>query len=209
MRPPSSTCRCSASGCGRWARPWRSRSSSTCRGRRRPPGRRPATRSCRAYRDQGRPVHLVLLPAGRPATGPTPAAVIDRPELADDQRFADASQPQRERTRGGRTAHEAIATRTAAEWRDRLADFTGQWTVVQDTLEAAADPQTLANGYIADCQTAEGVPFQLAAAPVQYDEEPAQPQRAPEFNEHGDEILADIGLDMDAIVDLKVRGVVA
>ena len=34
-------------------------------------------------------------------------------------------------------------------------------------------------------------------------------RRAPEFNEHGDEILQSIGLDMDAIVDLKVRGVVA
>ena len=33
--------------------------------------------------------------------------------------------------------------------------------------------------------------------------------RAPEFNEHGDSILADIGLDMDAILDLKIRGVVA
>jgi hypothetical protein len=35
------------------------------------------------------------------------------------------------------------------------------------------------------------------------------PKRAPEFNEHGDEILESIGLDMDAIIDLKVRGVVA
>ncbi len=35
------------------------------------------------------------------------------------------------------------------------------------------------------------------------------PTRAPEFNEHGDSILADIGLDEDAIIDLKIRGVVA
>ena len=53
------------------------------------------------------------------------------------------------------------------------------------------------------------MPFQLVAAPVQFDEEPATPGRAPEFNEHGDDILAELGLDWDTIVDLKVRGVVA
>ena len=44
---------------------------------------------------------------------------------------------------------------------------------------------------------------------MQFDEEPPVPKRAPEFNEHGDAILADLGLDWDTIVDLKVRGVVA
>jgi hypothetical protein len=44
---------------------------------------------------------------------------------------------------------------------------------------------------------------------VQYDEQPAKPERAPEFNEQGDEILVELGLDWDTIVDLKVRGVVA
>ncbi len=44
-----------------------------------------------------------------------------------------------------------------AEWRERLDDFAGQWTVVQDTLEAAVDPQTVANGYIQDCETADGI----------------------------------------------------
>ena len=47
-------------------------------------------------------------------------------------------------------------------------------------------PQTVANGYVQDCETAAGTPFQLVAAPVQFDEEPAAPARAPEFNEHGD-----------------------
>jgi crotonobetainyl-CoA:carnitine CoA-transferase CaiB-like acyl-CoA transferase len=80
---------------------------------------------------------------------------------------------------------------------------------VQNTLEAAADPQTVANGYVGDCATADGTAFQLVCAPMQYDGRPAAPKRAPEFNEHGDTILEGIGLDWDTIVDLKVRGVVA
>jgi hypothetical protein len=42
----------------------------------------------------------------------------------------------------------------------------------------------------------------------------AAPRRHPvltpgEFNEHGEAILENLGLDWDTIVDLKVRGVVA
>jgi hypothetical protein len=44
---------------------------------------------------------------------------------------------------------------------------------------------------------------------VQFGADLPSTSRAPEFNEHGDEILASIGLDDEAIIDLKVRGVVA
>jgi hypothetical protein len=60
-----------------------------------------------------------------------------------------------------------------------------------------------------DCYTASGSAFRLASAPVQFDEEPPTPGRAPEFNEHCDAILEDIGMDWDALVDLKVRGIIA
>ena len=45
-------------------------------------------------------------------------------------------------------ADDAFAERTLAEWREALADFSGQWTVVQNTIEVADDPQTVANGYV-------------------------------------------------------------
>jgi crotonobetainyl-CoA:carnitine CoA-transferase CaiB-like acyl-CoA transferase len=135
--------------------------------------------------------------------------VIGRPELATDERFGDAASLQKNAGPAGDLLAAAFAERTAGEWRERLAGFSGQWAMVQDTLEAAADPQSVANGYVADCATSAGTPFKLVAAPVQYDEQAARPARAPEFNEHGDAILADLGLDWDAIVELKARGVVA
>jgi len=135
--------------------------------------------------------------------------VIERPELKDDPRFADQASLVKNAPQGIEILVEVFASATLAEWRERLGAFEGQWCVVQDTLEAAEDPQTLANGYLQDCQTASGTPFRLVAAPVQYDEQPAKPARAPEFNEHGDAILGDLGLDWDTIIDLKARGVVA
>ncbi len=135
--------------------------------------------------------------------------MIDRPELATDERFADAEAIKQNVAVAMELLRDTFAERTADEWRERFADFSGQWTMVQDTLEAASDPQTVANGYVQDCETADGVPFKLAAAPVEYDGQPATPKRAPGFNEHGDAILGELGLDWDTIVDLKVRGVVA
>ena len=134
--------------------------------------------------------------------------VIERPELASDGRFADHDSLLAHSGEAREILRAAFAERTLHEWREQLGDFVGQWTVVQDTVECAADPQTVANGYVQDCRTAAGVPFRLAAAPVQFDEEAAVPGRAPEFNEHGDAILSDLGFDWDAIVDLKVRGIV-
>jgi crotonobetainyl-CoA:carnitine CoA-transferase CaiB-like acyl-CoA transferase len=135
--------------------------------------------------------------------------IIGRPELATDPKFADHAALLENSPEAIEILETVFAQHTLAEWRERLADFTGQWAIAQDTLEAAADPQSVANGYIQDCITAGGVPFKMVAAPVQYDEQPAVPKRAPEFNEHGDQILADLGLDWDSVVDLKVRGVVA
>jgi len=151
-------------------------------------------------------VSLCCLQAGK--YWPPLCEIIGRPELAHDPRFADHASLLDNTTEVQAILRTVFAEYTVAEWREKLADFTGQWCVVQDTLEAAVDPQTLANGYVQDCETATGVPFQLVAAPVQFGGEPAPARRAPEFNEHGDAVLEELGIDWDTIVDLKVRSVV-
>jgi crotonobetainyl-CoA:carnitine CoA-transferase CaiB-like acyl-CoA transferase len=134
---------------------------------------------------------------------------VGRPELATDERFADPLSLMANTQEAAAILTEVFAGATLEEWRERLESFPGQWAVVQNTLEAVEDAQTVANGYLQPCQTATGTPFKLVAAPVQFDDEPAQPGRAPELNEHGDDILSELGLDWDTVVDLKVRGVVA
>jgi len=156
---------------------------------------------------EGRVLAFTCLQAGK--YWPGICEVIGRPELGSDARFADHASLMANSIEASEILTDAFAERTLAEWRERLADFAGQWTVVQNTLEAAADPQSVANGYVLPCVNAAGIEFAMVAAPVQYDEQPATPGRAPEFNEHGDEILAELGIDWDTVVELKVRGVVA
>jgi crotonobetainyl-CoA:carnitine CoA-transferase CaiB-like acyl-CoA transferase len=135
--------------------------------------------------------------------------VIGRPELAADERFKDHESLLAHTQDAVAILEEVFLEGTLDEWRKRLKPFAGQWSVVQTVTEAALDPQSVANGYIQDCETAAGVPFQMVAVPVQYDRQSAPAGRAPEFNEHGDAILAELGLEWDTVIDLKVRGVVA
>jgi crotonobetainyl-CoA:carnitine CoA-transferase CaiB-like acyl-CoA transferase len=139
---------------------------------------------------------------------PSLCDLIGRPELKEDQRFADQESLLANGLEAMGILEAVFGSAPLAEWRDRLAGWDGQWCVVQDTLEAAADPQSVANGYIQDCETAAGAKFRLVSAPVQYGGRPAKTSRAPEFSEHGDEILAELGLDWDTVIDLKVRNVV-
>jgi crotonobetainyl-CoA:carnitine CoA-transferase CaiB-like acyl-CoA transferase len=134
---------------------------------------------------------------------------LGRPELAEDPRFDGAEKLAANSGEAVRILRETFATRSLAEWSARFQTLKGQWAPVQHTLEVADDPQVRANGYMAATATREGTPFELVASPVQFDERPTATQRAPEFNEHGDEILGELGLDMDRILELKAAGTVA
>lgn len=140
---------------------------------------------------------------------PQVAAVLDRPDLVTDPRFATHEDLAAHAREAQVILQEVFATRTAAQWCESFQDFRGQWALVQDTADLAADPQVRANGYIVRTQTAAGTPFSLVATPVQFDGEPAPTERAPEYNEHGDDILTGLlSLDWETVTDLKLKGAV-
>jgi crotonobetainyl-CoA:carnitine CoA-transferase CaiB-like acyl-CoA transferase len=140
---------------------------------------------------------------------PDACRVLGREDLIADPRFATHEDLTANAREAAGILQEVFLTRTAAQWQEQLGDFRGQWTLVQDTGDLAADPQVQANGYLVQSRTASGTPFSLVATPVQFDGEPAATERAPEYNEHGDGILTDLlGYDWDAVIDLKVKGAV-
>jgi len=133
---------------------------------------------------------------------------LGKPELASDPRFDSAEKLSENAVAAREIINETIATATLAEWTERFATLAGQWAPVQNTIEVAADPQVRANGYIVRTATAEGTEFDLVASPVQFDQKPTQTARAPEFNEHGDDLLGELGYDMERIIELKAAGAV-
>ncbi|MGH0029041.1 MAG: CaiB/BaiF CoA transferase family protein [Myxococcota bacterium] len=134
---------------------------------------------------------------------------LGRPDLATDERFATADAFGANAGPASAIVKEEIAKKTLAEWSETFRTLKGQWAPVQDTLEVAADPQVEANGYLATAETSDGTAFQLVASPVQFDERPTATSRGPEFNEHGDQVLQEVGLSMDEILELKVKGALA
>ncbi|HZU49518.1 MAG TPA: CoA transferase [Mycobacterium sp.] len=128
---------------------------------------------------------------------------IDRPELANDPRFASNEQIAANTAEAVKILTEAIAARTLAEWSERFVTLSGPWAPVQDTLQAANDAQIRANDYVVQAGQLE-----LVANPVQFDVSAPPTAPAPGFAEQTDEVLMELGYDWDRIIELKTTGAV-
>lgn len=133
---------------------------------------------------------------------------IDRPDLADDPRFASADAIAEHAQEAMDLLQEAFAAQPLPYWTARLATLSGPWAPVQDTMQLRDDAQIRANGYLAPVRADDGTEYELVVNPVQFDEEPPELRPAPAFAEHTDEVLQDLGLDWDRIVELKIGGAV-
>ena len=133
---------------------------------------------------------------------------IGRPDLIGDPRFDTNENLMKHTAEAIAEIVPVLASRTFAEWTEAFQTLKGQWAPVQDTLDFPNDPQVVANGYMTKTETKAGTPFELVTTPVQFDEAPAQTRRAPEFNEHGDEILSELGLGEEEILALRIAGAV-
>jgi crotonobetainyl-CoA:carnitine CoA-transferase CaiB-like acyl-CoA transferase len=129
--------------------------------------------------------------------------VIGRKDLASDPRFATAETIAVNAAAGVELLAEAFRARPLTEWTEILGALSGPWAPVQDTLQAAADPQIAANEYIRPAGE-----LSLASSPVQFDVTAPELGPAPSFAAQTEEVLLELGLDWDRIIELKAAGAV-
>jgi len=154
----------------------------------------------------GRWIYLTLIQPDR--QWPELCEVLGRPDLIEDPRFSDSSR----RTENAKACvgelDEAFGKHTLVEWREKFADFTGAWAPALTAREVHDHPQGPANGYLPEVPGPNGTPFRLVAPPFQFDEVPIVPTGpAPEFGQHTEEILLELGYDWDRIGALRDSGI--
>ncbi len=144
---------------------------------------------------------------------PALCQIVGRPGLADDPRFAGTEARRTHAAECVAALEAAFAEHPLAEWRRRLAGFAGEWAVVQEPVDLYDDEQVRANGFLAEVPLGDGgdegaVRVPMVTSPVQFDERPGSPTRAPEVGEHTEEVLLELGLTWPEIGALKDRGAI-
>jgi crotonobetainyl-CoA:carnitine CoA-transferase CaiB-like acyl-CoA transferase len=154
----------------------------------------------------GRYIQLSMLQPTR--YWPEFCRLMGREEYAHDPRFESMESLAENLEVASEIVREAIASRTFAECARLLKQGTGPWAPVQDGWDVANDESLIANGRIADVVDADGHPQKLVANPVKFDDAALSLTRAPQFAEHTDDVLRELGLDDDELIELKIAGAI-
>jgi len=133
---------------------------------------------------------------------------IGHADLAEDPRFTTAEDREAHRDECVAQLDEIFATEPLAVWRERLALQEGQWDVVQKPSELLTDPQVVANGYVQSVDYRDGRSLKMVSSPMQFDRQPPVSGPAPALGAHSEEILQSLGYDEEAILDMKIAGMV-
>jgi crotonobetainyl-CoA:carnitine CoA-transferase CaiB-like acyl-CoA transferase len=136
-------------------------------------------------------------------------ALLDRPELADDPRFADGALRHEHTEACVAALDEAFGSFTLDEIAARLDAANASWGPMRTAREVHDLPQVAANGYLPSGVGNDGYEFEVASGPVQFDETPTVVRMpAPELGQHTEEILLELGLGWDAIEAYKSAGAI-
>lgn len=134
--------------------------------------------------------------------------VAGRADLIDDPRYATAEKRRENIDACFAEITALFASRTLAQWREILARQDGQWDVVQHVGELKDDRQVQANNYLQAVDYGDGTTIPMVSVPILFDGKALSSSRSPELGADSDTVLASLGYDEDAIIDLKVKGVV-
>jgi crotonobetainyl-CoA:carnitine CoA-transferase CaiB-like acyl-CoA transferase len=125
---------------------------------------------------------------------PAVCRALDRPDLLEDPRFADARSVRKHRTDVIALLDEIIVTRTFDKWADRFEAEGVWWAPAHTPAQVVADPQFLATGGLIDIAEGPGGPAQRSVrGPVNFSDVPGGPAGpVPDLGEHTAEVLDEL-----------------
>src|SRR6267142_3555776 len=105
-----------------------------------------------------------------------------------------------------RMLDELFMTGPREDWVERLRAADIVAAPINTLLEAASDPDVLANGYVAEIDYPKhGKRLKVHGTPWQFSETPAKPGIAPELGDHNEAVLKELGYSTSEVADLRAR----
>ena len=105
---------------------------------------------------------------------------------------------------------EVFSSKTLDEWRPRLNAAGFPWSPVQNFPEVINDPQARANDFFVSYEHPAHGPMEGVANPVKLSKSPEMVRMsAPEFGQHTEEVLLELGYSWEDIIQLKEQGAIA
>jgi crotonobetainyl-CoA:carnitine CoA-transferase CaiB-like acyl-CoA transferase len=136
--------------------------------------------------------------------------VIEMEELEKDPRFDSVESRMENQTALFQILEQVFRKKSMAEWKERFDKVDLLWSPIQSPKEVIADPQVIENDIIVPFEHPEFGPMKVIANPVKLSQTPAEIRtRAPEFSEHTEEVLLELGYSWEDIEQFRAKSVIA
>ena len=134
---------------------------------------------------------------------------LDRPDLADDTRFASMIERFQNWLELVPLLAEEIANHSSVEFLEKAQKEGAPFAPVNSLDDFLADPQAIHRQCVVNQEDPRFGTVQYVAPPVRFGRSPASIDRhAPRLGEHTDEVLAEFGVATETVAQLKEGGVV-